>query len=134
MRVCRIMDLKVPDHRVKLKVSKKKDNYLNLAGELEKTMEREGDGDITCDWCTWDNPKRIGKGTRRFENQRTSGDHPDYSIIKIGQNTEKSPGNLRRLAVPQTPLKNNQLMLVGKPRKENKIITIISKVGNHNRG
>ena len=29
-----------------------------------------------------------------------SGDHPNYSIIKFGQNTEKSPGDLR-LAVIQ---------------------------------
>ena len=28
-----------------------------------------------------------------------SGDHPNYSIIENGQNTEKSPGDLRRLAV-----------------------------------
>ena len=32
-------------------------------------------------------------------NQRTSGDHPDYSIIKIDQNTEKSSGDLKRFAV-----------------------------------
>ncbi len=25
--------------------------------------------------------------------------HPNYSIIENGQNTEKSPGNLKRLAV-----------------------------------
>ena len=28
---------------------------------------------------------------RRLRNQRTSGEHPNYCIIKIGQNTEKSP-------------------------------------------
>ena len=33
-----------------------------------------------------------------------SGDHPNDSIIENGQNTEKSPGDLRRLAVTQTPL------------------------------
>ena len=35
-------------------------------------------------------PKRIGKGTGRLGDKRTSGDHPDYRIIKISQNTEKS--------------------------------------------
>ena len=30
---------------------------------------------------------------------KTSGDHPNNSIIEIGQNTKKCPGNLRRLAV-----------------------------------
>ena len=32
-----------------------------------------------------------------------SGDHPSYNIIENRQNTEKSPGDLRRLAVAQTP-------------------------------
>ena len=39
-------------------------------------------------------PKRFGKGIRRLS---TSRDHPDYSIIKIGQNTEKSRGDLQLL-------------------------------------
>ena len=47
------------------------------------------------------------KDTGKLINQRTSGGHPDYSIIKIGQNTEKSPGDLRRLAVTQTPVKDD---------------------------
>ena len=34
------------------------------------------------------------------------------SIVKLGQNTEKSPGNLRKFAVTQTPVKNHQLALV----------------------
>ena len=36
---------------------------------------------------------------------RTGGNHPDYSIVENGQNTEKSPGNLRGLAVTQNPEK-----------------------------
>ena len=43
---------------------------------------------------------------------RTSRDHPDNRIIKINQNTKKSPGDLRRLAVTQTPVRNHQLTLV----------------------
>ena len=80
-------------------------------------MEHEGDGDTNCNWCTWNNPQRIGKGTGRLGNNRTSGDHQDYSIIKIGQNTEKSPEDLRRLAVIQTSMKHDQLKLVWKYRK-----------------
>ena len=30
------------------------------------------------------------------------GDYPDYRIIKISQNAEKSQGDLRRLAVTET--------------------------------
>ena len=62
-------------------------------------MDHEGDGDTSCNWCTWNNPQRIDKGTRRHRNQRTSRDHRDYRIIKIGQNTEKSSGDLSRLTV-----------------------------------
>ena len=43
---------------------------------------------------------------------KTSGDHPNYFIIKNGQNTEKNPGDLRGLAVTQTPVKDHQLMLM----------------------
>ncbi len=52
----------------------------------------------------------IVKGTRGPGSWRTSGDHPN--IIENGQNTEKSPGNLRRLAVTQNPVKNYQLTLM----------------------
>ena len=74
-------------------------------------MKREGDGDINRGWCTWDNPQRIGKGVERHGNKRTSRDRPNFSIIKIGQNTKKSPGDLRGLAVTQTPGRNHLLTL-----------------------
>ena len=45
-------------------------------------------------------------------------DHPDNGYIKISQNTEKNPGDLGRLAVTRTPVKN-LLTLVWKTRKEN---------------
>ena len=41
-----------------------------------------------------------------------SGDHPNYYIIENSQNTEKSPGDLRRLAVIHTPVKDHQLTLM----------------------
>ena len=52
-----------------------------------------------------------GKGTGRLGNRRTNRDHPDYSIIKIGQNTWKS-------LVTQTPVRDHQLTLVWKTLKE----------------
>ena len=45
------------------------------------------------------------------------GDHADNSIIKFSKNTVKSPGNLRRLAVTQTPVKNHQPTVVWKTLK-----------------
>ena len=44
-------------------------------------------------------------GTGRLGNTRTIVDHPDYWMINIGQNTDKSVGDLTRLAVFQTPVK-----------------------------
>ena len=43
-----------------------------------------------------------------------SGDNPNNSIAEIGQNTEKNLGDLRRLVVTQTPVKDYQLTLMGK--------------------
>ena len=40
------------DHWGKMKESKKIDEYLDLARELEKTVENEGDRNISCSWCT----------------------------------------------------------------------------------
>ena len=48
-----------------------------------------------------DSHQRIGTGTGGLRNKRTSRDHPNYRIVEIGQNIEKSPGDSRRLAVTQ---------------------------------
>ena len=122
---CWIVDFAIPGKtRSKIKIKRKEINiWLDLAWELKKkkeTMEHESDGDTNYNWYTWNNPQMIGKGTGRLENKRASGDHPDYSIIKIGLNTEKSPGDLRRLAVTQTPERNHQLTLVWKTLKKEK--------------
>ena len=50
--------------------SEKRDKYVDVTRELKKTMEREGDGNTNCNWCTWNNPLRIGKGTGRLRNKR----------------------------------------------------------------
>ena len=70
-------------------------------------MEHKGDDYIKSDQCSWYCHQRIGTRTGGLGNNRTIGDHPNYSIIKIGQNTEKSPVNLRRFAVTQTPVKDH---------------------------
>ena len=56
----------------------------------------------------------MGIGTGLHGNKRRSGELPNCSIIKIGQNTEKSPGDCRKLAVTQTPVRICQLTLVRK--------------------
>ena len=109
-RTCRIVDL--ADHRVKIKENEKRAYYLDLSIELKRYMEYESDGHRNSKWCTRNDPQMFGKWARRLGNRKTSWDHPNYTIAKIGQNTMKSPGNLRRLAVTQTPVKGHQLTLV----------------------
>ena len=75
-------------------------------------MEHEDYSDIYWNKCARYSHQRIGTKTRGLGNQKTSRDHPDYNIIEIGQNTEKSTGDLRRLPVAQTPVRDHQLMLV----------------------
>ena len=61
--------------------------------------------------------KRIDIGTGGLGNKRTSWDHSNDGIIKIDQNTENSPGDLRRLAITQNPAKDHRLKLVRKTLK-----------------
>ena len=75
-------------------------------------MEHESDDYTNCNWCSGYSHRRIDAKTRGLGNKRTSGDHPNYCIIEINQNTEKSPGDLRKLAVNQTPMKDHQLTLL----------------------
>ena len=74
--------------------------YLDLAREYRKVKELEGDGDTNSFWCTWDGLLTFERGSRKIGNQRKKVDHPKYCMGEIGQNTVKSPANLRRLAVP----------------------------------
>ena len=59
----------------------------------------------------WNDPQRFGKGVGRVGNLKNR-EHPNYSIAKIGLNTESNPRDLRRLAVTQTPVKDYQLTVV----------------------
>ena len=96
-----------------MKESEKKDKYLHLARESKKknTMEHDGNDYTNRDWCFRYSNKRIIKRTGGLGSWMTSGVHPNYSIIENGQNTEKSPGDLMRLAFTQTPVKDHQMSL-----------------------
>ena len=107
------------DHRVKLKKKQKKntkkqkqktkqkiDKYLDFAREL-KTMKHKMTVIPIVIGALGAVTKGLVKGLEELGNKRTSGDHPNYSIIKIGKNTEKSPGDLRRLDVAQTPVRKS---------------------------
>ena len=81
-------------------------------------MEHESNGDTNFNWCSWNCPQMLGQWTRKVENRRRSRDHPKYSSLKIGQNTEKSSRGLRRLAVTPRLVKDHQLTKVWKTRKD----------------
>ena len=89
---------------------------MDIARKLKKkkVVEYEEDGDTNRDWRTSNASQRLGKGTDRIRNQRKNRDHPDYRIIAIDRNTEKSSEDLRRLSIIQTPQKDHQHLLVGK--------------------
>ena len=55
----------------------------------------------------------------------TSSDHQNYGFNNMGMNNKKSPGDLRRLAVTQTPVENHQLMLVWKKSQKSKMIITV---------
>ena len=84
--------------------------------KLHKSMEHEGDNYTNCDydWCFWHSDWRIIKRSGGFGSWRPIGDHPNNSIIEDGPNTEKSPGDLRKLAVTQSPVIDHQHTLMWK--------------------
>ena len=71
-------------------------------------MEHEGDNYTNCDWCFGTVTKGLLKG---LEDLKVGGD-PINSIIEDDQNTEKSPGDLTRLAVTQSPVKDPHVTLM----------------------
>ena len=122
------VDFAVPaGHRIKLKEYEKNNKYLDLAWVLKNygTWMRQ----LYELWLVLLVQKiRITKGTGGLGISRTSGDHSNNNIIENGQTTKKSPGDLRRLAVTQTPVKNHRLTLMWKTPMEIIIIIILSDI------
>ena len=109
-----MVDLTVPaDHRIKLKKSEKKDKYLGFSRELKKLWNMKMTIMPILIGALDTSYQRIVKGTGGFGNW-TSGEHPNYII----ENIKKSPWDLRRLAVTQTPVKDHQLKMMVKTPKE----------------
>ena len=61
--------------------------------------------------CLYRRPKAGNGGWKSLKSEDEL-KHLNYSMAKIGQNTVKSPGDLRRLAVTQNIVKDYQLTLV----------------------
>ena len=75
-------------------------------------MKHESDGDTIYKWCARYSYLRIDRGTGVSGNKNLSGNHPNYKIIEIAQNTEKSLRGLCRLVVNQNPVRNHQVTLM----------------------
>ena len=118
-RICKIVDFAVPaGYRINLKESEKNDKYLDLDRELKNlwNMKVTIVPTVIGAWGTIS--KWLLKGLEDLESWRTSRDYPNDSIAENGQNPKTSPGDLRRLALTQTPVKNHQLTLMWKNLKE----------------
>ena len=97
-RTGQIVDFAVSaDHWVKLKESGKKDKYLDLARESKKLWNMDVTVIPIVIGMLSTVIQRINKETGWLGNKRSSGDHPNDYIIKIVQNTKKSPGDLLSL-------------------------------------
>ena len=57
------------DHKTKIKEDEMR-QVLAPCLRAKNAMEQEGDGDSNCNWSTWNDPERFGKGTGRIGNQR----------------------------------------------------------------
>ena len=104
-RTWKIVDFAVPaDHRIKLKECEKKDKYLDPVRQLKKLWNMQ----VSIIPIVIGAFGTVTKRTGGLGSWWTSKDHPNYSITENSQNTEKSPGDLRRLAVTKTPVEDHQ--------------------------
>ena len=74
-------------------------------------MERKGDGNNSCNLCTWNDTQKLEKGAEKYENRRKTRDH-------LNRQNTKSPEDLKRLTLRQVPVKYHQLVLARKNRQE----------------
>ena len=95
------------DHRIKLKKCEK-DNYLDLARELKKLWNLK----VTIIPIVIGAFGTVTKGLLKGLGDLKVGGRVETIQTTNGQNTVKNPGDLMRLAVTQTPMKDHQLTLI----------------------
>ena len=107
------MDIAVPaDHRVKLKEIKKKSKYLNFAREVKKLWNMKVTV-ITIIIAALDTvTKRLVKELEGLKIRGQVETIQTIALLKIRQNTKKSPKDFRTLAITQTPVRIHRLTLV----------------------
>ena len=81
------------------------DKYLDFAWELKKLRVPVK---VIMVGVLGTVPKGFDERLEKLEIKEKNRNHPDYSIVEIGQNTRMSPGDLRKIAATQTPMKDHQ--------------------------
>ena len=94
------------NHRVKLKESNKRDKYWDLARELKKLRKVKVTVIPIVTGALGTVTKGLVKGLKIRGGVETI---QKYCIVKIGQNTEKSPDDSRRLAGTRNLVKNQSM-------------------------
>ena len=118
-RICKIVDFAVPaDHRINMnmKESEKKDKYLDLARELKKRWSMKVTIVLNVIGALGTLTKGLLNGLEDLEVGGRVETIQTTALLRTARtpNPEMSPGNLRRLAFTQTPVKNHQLILMWK--------------------
>ena len=62
--------------------------------EKKQTMEHKSDDETNSNWFTRYSHQMISSAARGLWNERMSGDHPNYNIAEINQNTKQSPRDM----------------------------------------
>ena len=110
--------------------SKRKVKYLDLARELKKRWIMK----VTVIPLVIDAHATVNKKLVQGLNDLEIREQVDLPIVEVGQNTEKSPGDLRRFADTQTPFKDHQLNMEWKTLKwiiiSKRELTTFNKIAN----
>ena len=103
---------------MKIKENEKIDKYLDLAKELKKSMEHEGDSEPVVIGELETFPKGLERGLEKLEIKGIAETTQTKALWRSAKILRRGPEDLRRLAVTQIPVEVNQLTLAWKTRKE----------------
>ena len=107
------------------------DKYLDLARGLKKLWNMKMMVILVVDGALGTTPERLVKQLDDLEIKRQMKNHLKYIITKIGQNTEKNPGDLRKLDF-QTPVKKTSAnVAVNKYYERNKMKITTATIFTH---
>ena len=95
--------------------------YILPESKKKKSDEHESDCDMNHSWYVRNSPPKHEKVNIWTGYLRKNGNYSNHSMTKIGLDTKKSPGDIRKLVVTRPQLVKHRLTLAWKTRKENNI-------------